>query len=204
MSKFEVITDHGRHTTSHTALDLDRAGVLHATYWPPCPCSIATNPPPSDPTGTKQPQSPVTSTSTSTIWKMPSLRSSPKLYIHHRQPRCRFAARGLQKMHHKTLSAYYPRLCTLEEYLSAYEGLVYHSDPDEYRSLVSGALCAERHHKLGIFPPPGTVEGSQQDAIDGLLRALGHDVLVLGNRVSGADQLGNPQRRADTTGQRLE
>lgn len=99
-------------------------------------------------------------------------------------PRSRLAARGLPRMHHKTLSAYYPRLCTLEEYLSTYDGLVYHSDPDKYRALVSGALCAERPHKLGPFPPLGPVEGSQQDAIDGVLRALGHDVLVLGNRVS--------------------
>lgn len=89
-------------------------------------------------------------------------------------------------MHHKTLSSYYPRLCTLEEYLSEYDGLVYHSDPAEYRALVSGALCAERAHKLGPFPPVGPVEGSQQDAIDAILRALGHDVLVLGNRVSRA------------------
>lgn len=87
-------------------------------------------------------------------------------------------------MHHKTLSAYYPRLITLEEYLSPCEGLVYHSDPDEYCALVRGTLCAERHHKLGPFPPPGPVEGSQQDAIDNILRALDHDVLALGNRVS--------------------
>lgn len=92
-------------------------------------------------------------------------------------------------MHHKTLSAYYPSLCTLEDYLSSYEGLVYHSDPAEYRALVSGALCAPRAHKLGPFPPVGSVEGSQKEAIDALLSILGHDVLVLGNRVSVSAQL---------------
>lgn len=100
-----------------------------------------------------------------------------------RQPRSQLLARGTQKMHHKTLSAYYPRLCTLQEYLSAYDGLVYNSDPEDYRALMSRALCAERPHKLGPFPPVGPIDGSQQDSIDGLLRALSHDVLVLGNRV---------------------
>jgi len=106
------------------------------------------------------------------------------------------APRDQKTVRHKTLSAYYSRLLTLESYLSGLDGVLYHSDPDEYRHLVTRAMCAP--HNTRPVPPFDGVDESQQRVIDGLLDDLrgSKDVLLNGAAVSGARE-GHVSRQPD-------
>lgn len=89
---------------------------------------------------------------------------------------------------HKTLSAYYPVLTTLGSHLSAFSTLVYHSDPDEYRALLTTTICAPCD-TAGPAPLPGVTAWTQQEAIDRILQDLvsargrSGDALTLGTKV---------------------
>lgn len=95
------------------------------------------------------------------------------------------AGGGPKTLRHKTLSAYYDHLLTLEHLLVGVEGLLFHSDPAEYRELLEHTICAPRGDKARVFPPYGPTDGTQQEAIDRILQDFrGSDVLLLGSRVS--------------------
>lgn len=91
-------------------------------------------------------------------------------------------------LRHKTLSAYYPALTTLGAHLSTFPSLLYHSDPDQYRSLLETTVCAP-NDKAGSAPPLGPAEWTQQEAIDRILQELVSvrgqrgDVLTFGTKV---------------------
>lgn len=95
------------------------------------------------------------------------------------------AGGGPKTLRHKTLSAYYDHILTLEHLLVSVEGLLFHSDPAEYRELLEHTICAPRGDKARVFPPYGPTDGTQQEAIDRILQDFrGSDVLLLGSRVS--------------------
>lgn len=101
------------------------------------------------------------------------------------------AGSGRRSLRHKTLSAYYPSLETLDEYLTSRTGSspVYHSDPQDYRELLATTICAPQQD-AGPFPS-FTIIGSeckQQEVIDRILQELSKrgsraDALILGTKV---------------------
>ena len=96
---------------------------------------------------------------------------------------------------HKTLSAYYPRLYTLHNYLlsaptSSSSRVLLESDSEEYRQLVQGTLCAP----TGDTPLSGwngEVYGTQQEVVDRVVGEIAKrsarldikDVLVTSDKV---------------------
>lgn len=100
---------------------------------------------------------------------------------------------GQKKLHHKTLSTYYPHLETLHDYLAwnAPYALAYYSDSSEYRDLLATTICAPHGHSAP-FPPFTNPTATQQEIIDIILQDLGTrgakgDALVLGTNVSRLD-----------------
>jgi hypothetical protein len=100
----------------------------------------------------------------------------------------------LQEVKHKTLSAYYPRICTLVDYLShlTHQPIVIDTDHPEYKDLASSTLCAPPA-TYDAFPEHGDSHLSQQEAIDRVLSELGKqsrkpgeglNMLLAGNRVN--------------------
>lgn len=91
-------------------------------------------------------------------------------------------------LRHKTLSVYYPVLTTLGVHLAATPSLVYNSDPDEYRDLLSTTVCAPNAQARNA-PPPGPEHWTQQEAIDRIVHELvtthgqRGDALVWGTKV---------------------
>ncbi|KAL7424993.1 Telomerase reverse transcriptase [Cryptotrichosporon argae] len=100
------------------------------------------------------------------------------------------------EVRHKTLSHFYPRLCTLQAHLAplAVPDLVLSSDLAVYKALLDRTLCAPHaKHACGPWPPAGHSEGTQQEAIDLVLNRVGKgNVLVI---VRGSGTWGvNPTR----------
>lgn len=106
---------------------------------------------------------------------------------------------------HKTLSAYYPRLQTLKDYLLSAPGssrprVVLEKDPDEYKRLVRETLCAIPGYEVSC-PPCGTCDaiGTQQELIDGIIGEISRrslskdvkDVLIAGDKVRPAYSIGS-------------
>lgn len=98
---------------------------------------------------------------------------------------------GLKQIRHKTLSAYYPTLWTLQDYLNAQLGdpMVYHSDPEEYKRVLATTTCAPQRSAAPLTEcEPEHIEGKQQEVIDRILQEVGKkgdrgDALVLGTKV---------------------
>ena len=100
------------------------------------------------------------------------------------------------KLRHKTLSAYYPVLHTLSDHLTLATGdhsLLLDEDVSAYRELLTKTICAVRGD-VGVpaFPLREGIRGTQQEAIDRILRELGRavrrpgegrNVLLAGDRV---------------------
>lgn len=97
---------------------------------------------------------------------------------------------------HKTLSAYYPHLQTLHDYLTSSNGdnyLLLQKDTPDYRNLVTHTICAFHNEPMcSSIPATGEVYGSQQEAIDRILKELGRapyrsgegrNVLLSGDKV---------------------
>jgi telomerase reverse transcriptase len=104
-----------------------------------------------------------------------------------------------KRLRHKTLSAYYPHLQTLRDYLVSTLGcpltqLLHPDDPERYTELLDttiSAVLSDDHARLwndaGRW---GDVEGTQQEAIDRIMREVARsatrnhrDVLLSGSRV---------------------
>jgi hypothetical protein len=81
---------------------------------------------------------------------------------------------GPKTLRHKTLSAYYDKLIKLGEYLGAVvpDELVYHSDPEAYHALLQDIICAPLAHHHGDWPAGGPADGTQQEALDRIIREL--------------------------------
>jgi hypothetical protein len=104
-----------------------------------------------------------------------------------------------KRLRHKTLSAYYPHLQTLRDYLVStlrcpLTQLLHPDDPGGYTELLDTAICAvliETHvWNGGLAGKWGDVEGTQQEAIDRIMREVARsvtrdhrDVLLSGSRV---------------------
>lgn len=74
---------------------------------------------------------------------------------------------------HKTLSAYYPNLITLHDYIltapgPSTSGVIQESDTDEYKHLVKETICAFRTTVVDL-PPKGMASGSHQEMVDRVL-----------------------------------
>lgn len=81
------------------------------------------------------------------------------------------------KLRHKTLSAYYPHLHSLLDYLTVStgeEGILIDKDVTDYLKLLQSTICAtEDSLSSSTFPAEGEIYGSQQEAIDRILQELG-------------------------------
>ena len=95
-----------------------------------------------------------------------------------------------QEIKHKTLSAYYHRVCTLPSWFGV--PLVVADDPASYVDFLSGTLCATRDKSCPAIPPltnGSTDDGrmrSQQECVDWIMHDLagrGKNVLVKNERV---------------------
>nr|XP_031859765.1 uncharacterized protein CI109_004837 [Kwoniella shandongensis]KAA5526837.1 hypothetical protein CI109_004837 [Kwoniella shandongensis] len=120
------------------------------------------------------------------------------------------ASSAHDRIRHKTLSAYYTSIQTLHScILSSTDGQspLDRDDPDEYRQLLDTTLCCFRIEddakRLTFVLGGGGAEGSQQEAIDRILRELGKqavregtggNVLVSGSRYPTVDLPINPNR----------
>ena len=88
-----------------------------------------------------------------------------------------FPTAGAQKTHHKTLSAYYKTVLPISQYLiNRYSDtrLFSPDDIEEYKLLLSGYLCATLNEETESDKKLLTMEceGTQQEAIDAVLREL--------------------------------
>lgn len=107
------------------------------------------------------------------------------------------AGDGVKKEYkHKTLSAYYPHLFTLHDYLhtapsSSTTSIVSETDSIEYKRLVQETICASRITPDSL-PPKVEVWGTQHEVVDRVLGEVARrcarqgikDVLVSGDKVS--------------------
>jgi hypothetical protein len=108
------------------------------------------------------------------------------------------ASSSSKRLRHKTLSAYYPLLQTLREYLVStircpLTQLLHPDDPEGYTELLDTAICAvlsETPVWNGMAGRWGDVDGTQQEAIDRIMREVARsvtrdhrDVLLSGSRV---------------------
>jgi hypothetical protein len=97
---------------------------------------------------------------------------------------------------HKTLSAYYPHLYTLHDYLltaprSSTSAIISATDSDEYKRLIQETVCACRLAPQDL-PPKGEVWGTQQEIVNRVLGEVARrcaregikDVLVSSDKVS--------------------
>lgn len=94
---------------------------------------------------------------------------------------------------HKTLSAYYHRVCTIPAFFGT-EQLIEPADPREYVDFITGTLCAVRDRSSPTVPliqsyrsKTVTEKRSQQECVDWVMRDLagrGKNVLVKSERVS--------------------
>jgi hypothetical protein len=97
---------------------------------------------------------------------------------------------------HKTLSAYYPHLSTLHDYLltaprSSTTSIIQETDTDEYKRLVLETVCATRSTPVNL-PSKGDVWGTQQEIVDRVLGEVSRrcaregikDVLISSDKVS--------------------
>ena len=102
-------------------------------------------------------------------------------------------------LRHKTLSAYYPHLQILFDHLAVSTGdeaVLLDSDNAGYRELLINTVCATSHApEILSFPLKGPIYGSQQEAIDRVLKELGRvlrkpgegqNVLLAGDKVRGS------------------
>jgi hypothetical protein len=74
---------------------------------------------------------------------------------------------------HKTLSAYYPHLYTLHDYLltaprSSTSNIISDNDSDEYKRLIQETVCACRITPQDL-PSKGEVWGTQQEIVNRVL-----------------------------------
>ena len=95
-----------------------------------------------------------------------------------------------REIKHKTLSAYYHRVCTLPAWFGT--PLVVADDPASYVDFISGVLCATRDKSCPAIPclTNGTTDDgrmrSQQECVDWIMHDLagrGKNVLVKNERV---------------------
>lgn len=97
---------------------------------------------------------------------------------------------------HKTLSAYYPHLYTLHDYLltaptSSTSAIISATDSDEYRRLIQDTVCGCRSAPPGL-PTKGEVWGTQQEIVNRVLGEVARrcaregikDVLISSDKVS--------------------
>jgi hypothetical protein len=97
---------------------------------------------------------------------------------------------------HKTLSAYYPHLYTLHDYLltaprSSTSAIISATDSDEYKRLIQETVCACRLAPQDL-PPKGEVWGTQQEIVNRVLGEVARrcaregikDVLISSDKVS--------------------
>lgn len=98
---------------------------------------------------------------------------------------------------HKTLSAYYPHLHTLHDYLlsapaSSQRRVLLESDNEEYKRLVLGALCGTSADVLLPAVSHEVSTATQQEVVDRVIAEVARkclredtkDVLISGNKVS--------------------
>jgi hypothetical protein len=97
---------------------------------------------------------------------------------------------------HKTLSAYYPHLYTLHDYLltaprSSTSAIISATDSDEYKRLIQETVCACRLAPQDL-PSKGEVWGTQQEIVNRVLGEVARrctkegikDVLISSDKVS--------------------
>lgn len=100
------------------------------------------------------------------------------------------------ELRHKTLSAYYPHLHTLFDYLAVSIGRkssLLKDDSTDYVAVLQTTVCAIQDDSMPAnFPIGGIVHDSQQEAIDRVLEELGRlsrkpgegrNVLLAGDKV---------------------
>ena len=97
---------------------------------------------------------------------------------------------------HKNLSAYYPHLYTLHDYLltaprSSTSAIISDNDSDDYKRLIQETVCACRLDP-GNLPAKGEVWGTQQEIVNRVLGEVARrcaregikDVLISSDKVS--------------------
>jgi hypothetical protein len=97
---------------------------------------------------------------------------------------------------HKTLSAYYPHLYTLHDYLltaprASTSTIISATDSDDYRRLIQDTVCACRLAPRDL-PSKGEVWGTQQETVNRVLGEVARrcaregikDVLIYSDKVS--------------------
>jgi hypothetical protein len=97
---------------------------------------------------------------------------------------------------HKTLSAYYPYLYTLHDYLltaprSSTSAIISATDSDEYKRLIQATICACRLDPQDL-PSKDEVWGTQQEIVNRVLGEVARrcakegikDVLISSDKVS--------------------
>lgn len=112
------------------------------------------------------------------------------------------------QVRHKTLSAYYPNLITLHDYIltapgPSISGVIQESDTDEYKHLVKETICAFRT-SVGDRPPKGVASGSHQEVVDRVLVEVARrctrdgkkDVLISSDKVSSQSAAGCKELRS--------
>jgi hypothetical protein len=104
---------------------------------------------------------------------------------------------GAREYRHKTLSAYYPRLYTLHDYLlsapiSSSSSVLLSTDGDDYRRLVEQTICALRHDSPVLsLNGSGSRRGTQQELVDSITAEVSRrssregikDILVSSDKV---------------------
>lgn len=103
---------------------------------------------------------------------------------------------GKKGYRHKTLSAYYPNLYTLHDYLltaprSSTSAIISATDSDEYKRLIQETVCACRMDPQDL-PAKGEVWGTQQEIVNRVLGEVARrcaregikDVLISSDKVS--------------------
>ena len=78
-----------------------------------------------------------------------------------------------KQVRHKTLSAYYPNLITIHDYILTAPGpstaaIIQESDTDEYKHLIKETICAFRTSVEGLSSK-GVSQGSHQEVVDRVL-----------------------------------
>lgn len=110
----------------------------------------------------------------------------------------RIAGAGMPGHRHKTLSAYYPRLYTLRDYVlsaptTSHSRVLLDTDTDskDYRLLIQGTLCAIHSEDEAMPQYPREVWGTQQELVDRIVGEIARrsakvdikDVLVTSDKV---------------------